>query len=78
MELIEEILNYCVNNGSGKTNREICKHAMNLYAKQKMDEAVREVGLLETKEYTTPDIDKGFAQGIESAIETIIKIKEGI
>jgi len=48
------------------------------YANQKLDEAKHLVSLQETKEYTTPEIDKGFEQGITAAMESIISLRNNI
>lgn len=72
---LNHIADYGVINGSLLIDFE---KAMKLFANQKLDEAKHLVSLQETKVYTTPDIDKGFSQGIDAAMESILSLKYDI
>jgi len=52
--------------------------SMKKYAKAVLDEAKFNISLRETNEYTTPDTETGFCDGITAAMESIQLIKDSI
>lgn len=50
--------------------------SMNTYAKAVLEEAKFNISLRETNEYTTPDTETGFCDGIAAAMESIDLLKK--
>lgn len=78
LKTAEEIFQECADNSFVFATQTQAIKAMKLYANQKLDEAKFNVSLRETNVYSTPDIDQGFADGIEAAIESIELLKDKI
>lgn len=76
MKTAEEIFQECADNSFVFATQTQAIKAMKLYANAKLDEAKRSVSLRETNVYTTADIDDGFQQGLEAAMETIESTKD--
>lgn len=84
MKTAEEILmntySYDYNSFTGDftAGRVFIIESMKKYAKAVLDEAKFNVSLIETNEYTTPDTETGFCDGIAAAMESMELIRKEI